>query len=105
MSDRELLEAAAKVAGIDGEFRTEHLCVNGDWDDVTAIFLADGWGWWNPLTDDGDVLRLAVQFALLFSDDNAWHEYYGEELAMGRDVLSATRRAIVRAVAAMKEKT
>lgn len=57
MSDRELLEAAAKAAG--------YACVWG---------VADGPLWWhddpdtarlwNPLTDDGDALRLAVKLFL-----------------------------------------
>jgi hypothetical protein len=39
--DKELLEFAAKAAGVKDEM---------------LVF-----GWWNPLTDDGDALRLAVK--------------------------------------------
>ena len=58
MTDKELLEAAAKAAGIKGTYRTEAVIIAGDWFDVTAIFYDDGSGWWNPLTDDGDTYRL-----------------------------------------------
>jgi hypothetical protein len=99
MTDRELLEAAAKAAGyvhhvspIDPQqHRPQH------------------WTGWNPLTDDGDALRLAVKL-------NIWpvRQYdqptivvqkgaaYFDELAsepIGDDVCAATRRAIVRAAA------
>jgi hypothetical protein len=65
--DRDLLEAAAKAAGIQGEYRTETLNVCGDRIEVTAIQLPNGGGFWNPLEEDGDALRLAVQLNLLFS--------------------------------------
>ena len=66
--DRELLEAAAKAAGVDGEYRTENLCPDGDWIDVTAIFFPDDQGWWDPLHDYGDALRLleSKQMTLAF---------------------------------------
>ena len=104
MSDRELLELAAKAAGIcleDG-----HHWVDGFWTR------------WNPLTNDGDALRLAVRLRLharqfpIFDDgfdaplgmvevwrvddDDAMHV---EFLRSGDDRLVATRRAIVRAAA------
>ena len=86
MSDRELLELAAKAAGI----------ADGD------VF----WGMkhkkeWQPLTDDGDALRLAVKLGIdiefegeniVFADGN-----YSEFLPP--DPVAATRRAIVRAAA------
>jgi hypothetical protein len=110
MTDRELLEKAAKASGIEGEHRTEHLCVDGDWMDVTAIFLADGMGWWNPLEDDGDALRLAAELGI-----DVTYKAFGEDEVMvsasedqfggwftepyGDDKAAATRRAIVRAAA------
>jgi hypothetical protein len=81
MTDRELLELAAKASGLPLE--------DG------AFGLLD---WWNPLTDDGDALRLAVNMNLLekhaFID--ALHE---ENERCNGDYYSATRRAIVRAAA------
>lgn len=52
MLDRELLELAAKAAGID--YRPQYDLVK------TSI----GWDTWDPLTDDGDALRLAVKHRL-----------------------------------------
>ena len=99
MTDRELLEGAAKAAGIEGEYRTENLCVGGDWMDVTAIFFPDGMGWWNSLQEDGDALRLAVQLDLLF--DLEASRLHSEELAAGAEPNEAARRAFTRAAAAM----
>jgi hypothetical protein len=113
MTDRELLEAAARAAGIDGEYRTEHLCINGDWLDVTAIHTEDEWWGWDPLEDDGDALRLAVKLKLRVSpgDEKAYVDWW-EGITLcdlqepnNSDPYAATRRAIVRAAAVMdKEK-
>lgn len=56
-TDRELLELAAKAAGVCVEFDKD-----GDpyIDDPIGGFS----GLWNPLTDDGDALRLAVEIGL-----------------------------------------
>lgn len=99
MTNRELLEKAAKAADIEGEHRTEHLCVYGDWMDVTAIFLDDDMGWWNPLTSDSNALRLAVDLDLLFDLETS--RLHSEELAAGSDKYEAVRRAFTRAAAAM----
>jgi len=84
MTDKELLELAAKAAGIKDE-----------------MWL---WDWWNPLTDDGDALRLAVTLMLDICChergahvDGAMREHHTEE--SGDDPYAATRRAIVRAAA------
>ena len=88
MTDKELLELAAKAAG----------CVyltNGQ-------LYVEGKGNidWNPLTDDGDALRLAVKTGVMrgCGFDNAWNAMF----AVGKlptDPYAATRRAIVRAAA------
>lgn len=52
MEDSELLEIAAKSAGIDGDYSKR----------ANAIVHADGY--WNPLADDGDALRLAAKLNL-----------------------------------------
>ena len=86
-NDRKLLELAAKAAGAEWQKGTYE---NGWW-------LGDGW--WNPLTDDGDALRLAVKLEL----DAGWYEgqvyvdYIVEQY--DNDPYAATRRAIVRAAA------
>ena len=106
MNDREMLELAARAAGksIDqdtfGEYQDAH----------RGMVVADG-EHWNPLTDDGDALRLAVKLNLDIRYESydagvavivggAWdgapeavHEIFE------RDGPRATRRAIVRAAA------
>ena len=56
MTDREqyLLKLAAKVG------------VSPDWDHAPYIVsdAGDSRPWWNPLTDDGDALRLAAKLAM-----------------------------------------
>ena len=94
MSDRELLEFAAKAAGIP---------LKPDFKERFDYYMADRL-MWNPLADDGDALRLAVkckidvvQFSLLVRADVAGLPDV-RELYNG-DPLAATRRAIVRAAA------
>lgn len=100
MTDRELLEAAAKAAG---------LLVQGDWTSLglfTGLSIryddCPGGVRWNPLTDDGDALRLAVKLRL-----SIYHPPSGEAMAFSADGKEAfldvaTRRAIVRAAAALE---
>ena len=90
MTDQELLTMAAKAAGYvtltNGQTYSPEA---GNFD-------------WNPLTDDGDALRLAVQ---LFRDIHFWYfensVSVGNELRVvcGDDPCAATRCAIVRAAA------
>jgi hypothetical protein len=104
-NDRELLEAAAKAAGMQiewtpnygGVFLTGHPC--------TVI--------WRPLTDDGDALRLAVKLGMTVSVENdigavcATAGWVAGKLLPGGagieafegEARAATRRAIVRAAA------
>ena len=112
MTDRELLEFAAKAAGID--LWHEDVFTNG----LTQKVSANGILCWNPLADDGDAMRLMVrlrlharQFPVLddgfdaplgmvevwrVDDDDPMHV---EFLRSGDDRLVVTRRAIVRAAA------
>ena len=97
-NDRDLLEKAAKAAGIKDEMRL--------------------WGWWTPLTDDGDALRLAVKLALavmpypvfespkhsvVVSQRNLEHSRFEVVELYETDPYAATRRAIVRAAAMIGE--
>lgn len=85
MNDRELLELAAKAAGYAGL---------GSWDDKLGC-LTDYEGWtFDPLTDDGDALRLAVKL-YLWEVIMLAHRYVSNDV----DIYAATRRAIVRAAA------
>jgi hypothetical protein len=120
MTDRELLEAAAKAAGIE---RIEwHDYEAGNPTGYAGGHVLDrlyrpgsGTSWWNPLTDDGDALRLAVRLGISVLQFPAcigtkWPQnglparLIGfdpphEDISSGQDVLAATRRAIVRAAA------
>ena len=103
MNDRELLEMAAKAAGL--RVKT--------WDGHTGVMCAidnDQYGrMWMPLTDDGDALRLAVglkigiEFFNGFGDVRAYFKDSHLEEPYGSDISAATRRAIVRAAAAIGE--
>jgi hypothetical protein len=55
MTDREMLELAAKAAGIVLEFNDYGQ--PGYWSEWRGL---PQWEAWNPLTDDGDALRLAA---------------------------------------------
>ena len=104
MSDRELLELAAKAAGYkSAEYREP----DGLW---AKIYNGNFWGFWNPLTDDGDALRLAVKLQLGISVPPVVDgrvdvvTFYGPiisivEYPQDDDRNAATRRAIVRAAA------
>lgn len=102
MDDRQLLEAAAKAAGYD--YRPQ----NG------AIVVDGIPGNWNPLTDDGDALRLAVKLKLIVETEASYVDWGDKSPAsmvvtkddqcvgerhVNSDPYAATRRAIVRAAA------
>ena len=101
MTDKELLELAAKAAGWD----------SFDWlagDDYMNVYDAKGrQSAWNPLSDDGDALRLAVKLGI---DVIPYHDPYLARATADEtkynifeihegDPYAATRRAIVRAAA------
>lgn len=105
MTDRELLELAAKAYGINTERCLQYSDGAYDYDGKT--------GRWNPLADDGDALRLAVHLGLAIrvlekcvfveSDpETLLGQSQFSELEMygnNSDRPAATRRAIVRAAA------
>lgn len=104
--DRTLLERAARAAGWELKWRP--------WPAVQNAGVG-AWDEWNPLTDDGDALRLAVKLGMTieqFDDDGgvvvthgvsvrASEDYADARYASSRDPYAATRRAIVRAAAAL----
>ena len=98
MSDKEMFELAAKAAGIK---------IKGFYSDGTPFSDVNGVNEiWNPLTDDGDALRLAVKLNMhLHIDfdrpemDVRAYTYGSDEEESGDDPYAATRRAIVRAAA------
>ena len=101
MDDRTMLELAAKAAGYEYARHGGYIVVDG----IPRN--------WNPLTDDGDALRLAVKIG--FSDEEGVSIFLADkedptvvvrkggkagamELA-GNDPYAATRRAFTRAAA------
>ena len=101
MTDRELLELAAKAGGfVNWTWRGESLFVE------TGHSRGNTGYYWNPLTDDGDALRLAAKLKMridiggsvsvaYITDDTPHHEDFTV------DPYAATRRVIVRAAAAI----
>ncbi|MDH2244856.1 hypothetical protein N5J76_03140 [Pseudomonas sp. GD03855] len=103
MDDRELLEMASKAAGEDVE-----------WHDSGSYFYRKSCNWpaekgfFNPLHDDGEALRLAVELRLdiainLYVVDvfSGGLDDFIRERCRDGDAANATRRAIVRAAAAI----
>lgn len=118
MNDRELLKRAAHAAGIKIVFDPSEQARN-----VTGahpsmnLFSAPVW---NPLTDDGDALRLAVKLGMFLQTEalggfleRGVEAYCTKGLTEGQawiseeegitDPYAATRRAIVRTAAAMAD--
>ena len=96
MTDKELLELAAKAVGIE---RLNFDRERRDWS-------------WNPIDDDGDALRLAVKLGMKeyfggeitksYAQADAfqpWEHCEHEEYNEAQGPYAATRRAIVRAAA------
>lgn len=103
MNDRELLEMAAKAAGMQLVADHAHIPSGGVW-----LVGKDEDQVWSPLTDDGDALRLAVKLRMIVDPDGAIYEVAtATPKATGvmahekhrADPYAATRRAIVRAAA------
>jgi hypothetical protein len=97
MTDRELLENAAKAAGI--EFSE----TGGGSRYAPKPGFIQPYVPWNPLTDDGDALRLAVTCGLVVdcSRPSAGEPYKQHTIWLDETMSNAelTRRAIVRAAA------
>lgn len=109
MTDKELLEKAAKAAGI------ELICWNDGQECYSSGegFITKSNAIWNPLLDDGDALRLAVELQLGISIPPVVDRrievvtFCGPitsivERPQNDDRNAATRRAITRAAAQMQ---
>jgi len=110
MADREMLELAARALGMP-EAPKQYRIADGL--PIVITYMGKPW---NPLTDDGDALRLAVKLLIRVSvnrafglsipgsvtveyqDRDGFYFALGEAVANG-DPYAATRRAIVRAAA------
>lgn len=100
MSDRELLDLAARAAGYP-------VLSNDDRAPGAYVQISGAVRYWNPLEDDGDAFRLAVKLRLEViyycrtADDAEVADCHGQLEATGTDPYAVTRRAIVRAAAAL----
>lgn len=122
MTDKQLLEAAAKAVG----FRIHHWNYDHECPCLVNDATDDDGPLWNPLEDDGDALRLAVKIGLQVKQypiyetpkfaayvcEAKWRpdaiqlEVCAESLEqyINGDPYAATRRAVVRAAASIGEK-
>lgn len=117
-SNRELLELAAKAAGLVGY---EYTCTDqGGYECMAFDEGGSKSEYWNPLEDDGDAFRLAAELFLGVSIlpgsaatsiefyKNTGYFFGGKAPHIqedhGSDKLSATRRAIVMAAASIGKK-
>lgn len=108
MTDRELLELAAKAAGF------LHPAYMQRGSGVVGINQGPSSALWNPLTDDGDAFRLALKLGItVMPEPEAYPPqivavWYAGRLATEnvtdrQDRYAAARRAIVRAAVAAGE--
>lgn len=102
LTDRELLRLAAKAAGIEYRYQpgSHRFLIKAPLATMDGTYFT----YWDPLTNDGDALRLAVKLNLPISFET-WTD--GSEVVLveteteyfDSDPYAATRRAIVRAAA------
>lgn len=107
MSNRELMELAAKAEGRPAPW---------DQNDVFSAWVGsmENGHWWNPLHDDGDALRLAIKLDIhikRFAGATTCQEWTGVDSITEHDhwanndgdPMRSTRLAIVRAAAKIGE--
>lgn len=115
MTDREMLESAAKAADYEVKPHVNHRVASD------LLFTLHGKNW-NPLTDDGDALRLAVKLEMEVAQSHTkpldptgkcnlaiagvmvgrrYTDFGASYSECNGDANAATRRAIVRAAAAI----
>lgn len=105
MADKELLELAAKAAGliIDRSETSGGGIGNTGFDALgNAVLDWHDYKTWNPLTDDGDAFRLAMQLGMLFNNTPAaaiCTIFYNTEISSKTNPAVAARLAIVLAAA------
>lgn len=112
-TDRQLLEDAARAAGMElGPVGQEIGSAHFDGEGLCKYHSGGFVSWrWRPLTDDGDAFRLAVKLRLqvtpgTYNKEEATAYSAGvaeahEKVHYQQDLEAATRRAIVRAAAAI----
>lgn len=100
LTDRELLERAAKAAGYELALPASHAM---RWSIEDNDYID-----WNPLKEDGDALRLAIRLGFIINIPGMeigfkdMHVTCIQRIVIkGDGQLAATRRAIVRAAASL----
>ena len=104
--DRTLLALAAAAAEIPCKGWCQPGARTDGWHGMYTGSDDDGaYKRWNPLTDDGDALRLAVTLRITVEQGDGWSDaggwctvYHSDH---GGDACAATRRAIVRVAAGL----
>jgi hypothetical protein len=99
MTDRELLELSAKALGL--------TCIKGAGGEFLLGPNIQGWIKWNPLEDDGDALRLAVDARIKIGHSGnealACGELFNKDFCVSftpeAEKYSALRRSIVNVAA------
>lgn len=92
MDDKELLEMAAKAAGLEVSVAKGGGCWRNDGSKI--------WPKWHPLDDDGDALRLAMSLKLdIAIDDYVQVSWWKPDGCLQWVNENCCRRAIVRAAA------
>lgn len=110
MTDQELLEKAARAVGNNAEWSDDLQAMH--WPGLQSM------GVWNPLEDDGDAFRLMCQLNMNVFTDDSWVTDNMINISTRRggmigqdwddeidDFNALTRRAIVRAAAAIGEQS
>lgn len=111
MDDRKLLELAAKAAGY--ELLPYTWNKGSGWDHEGFTLAGTNGNEWDPLEDDGEALRLAIKLQLRI-EHGKYSVYAGTSGDDGVNLAAefttsliprdrATRRAILRAAAAMQQ--
>ena len=124
-TDKELLELAAKAAGYTLDGPASRFVTQVDAGSFLLLNKHGGHSVWNPLTDDGEALRLAVNLCMNVKHDDpnavicGWSELQRTPVTHDQrgpwhwkewlrdhdnDRNKATRRAITRAAAAIGKK-
>lgn len=102
MNDRELLDRAAKAAGIKALRSPDGILRNcTGFDPAMNIFSAPAW---SPFTENGDALSLAIKAKVLFDIQSQLGKLIFEE-GDQPNIEHAVRRAIVRAAAESERTT
>lgn len=106
-TDRELLELAAKAAGISGEYREDMTDDRGVFRGIWGSDYRGGPGYFNPSQESADAFWLMIELCLSVdicgaSVEVSWMTLYGTEKVTEKfngDLHYSTSYAIVRAAA------